>query len=247
MRLKRSALLSCGVVVMLVAWAPATVAHAGFFREAWGVITDPLKLDASTENVIHTVERTDLMLRDLKKSLDRSGATIDANIRDYISEIDHIIGSTLVSTDKSFSQILGKVSNLEKDLFRDADKFVTCSAQVTLQQMQVALASSLKIIGKSRPRFTLFGWEIGAIEITPEDIPSPIEGYDLLKTASQERLNALGPDDAAKIVEFVYGDMQRVAALTKCHYSEENELQARLDRDIYEYRRLHQVWAGLVQ
>ncbi|PBB39596.1 hypothetical protein CK221_01890 [Mesorhizobium sp. WSM3868] len=223
-----------------------SAAHADFWKDAVNVITDPLKLDAGTENLIRAVERTDLMLRDLKKSLDASGREVDKNIRDYLGSADLIIQKTFERGDLTITAALAQLSDLEGKIMADAGKLIQCSAATTFDQMQTALARSLNTLGESRPRFVIFGFEFGAVEVTPLDITNPIESYERLKVAAFRRLDSLEPSSEAKIVEFIYGDMQRVAELTKCHYEAENELRLRLQRDIYEYRRLHQVWAGLV-
>ncbi|TGT93873.1 hypothetical protein [Mesorhizobium sp. M5C.F.Ca.ET.164.01.1.1] len=231
----------------LAVWMTAS-AHADFWKDAVNVITDPLKLDAGTENLIHAVERADLMLKDLKKSLDESGKTIDKNIREYLVGVDSVIQKTFVRGELTISSAFKQVSDLEKRIMADAGRFVRCSAATAFDQMQVALAKALNTVGETRPRFVLLGYfELGAVELTPQDITNPIESYDRLKTAAFLRLNELEPSSEAKYVEFIYGDMQRVAELTKCHYEDVNDLSLRLQRDIYEYRRLHQVWAGLVQ
>lgn len=241
----RMLLARIGSGTFFFAWM-MSAAHADFWKDAVNVITDPLKLDAGTENIIHAVERTDLMLKDLKKSLDASGATIDKNIRDYLGNVDNVIQKTFDRTEMTIASAVTQIAGLEDKILNDAGRLVQCSTATTLDQMQTALAKALNTVGESRPRFVIFGWEIGAIEITPQDITNPIESYDRLKTAAFKRLNALEPSSEAKYVEFIYGDMQRAAELTKCHYETENSLRLRLQRDIYEYRRLHQVWAGLV-
>ena len=221
--------------------------NAGFLSEAWGVVTDPLKLDSSTENMIHAVERAALHMKDLKKGLDDSGRVVDANIRDYLTEIDDTINGAIGSADHVVSNALIKISSIEKDFFNHSNQLVKCSVELTSTEIINTLTEMLNTVGATKPRFLLFGFiKIGEVELTAQDISSPIEGYYLAQDKAKERLASLQETDLARKVEAIYGDMEQLAHDTKCHYESKNYLQVRLTKDIYEYRRLHRVWAGLV-
>ncbi len=233
------------ILVFLTLLLPSH-SYAGFLSEAWGVVTDPLKLDSSTENMIHAVERAALHMKDLKRGLDDSGRVVDTNIRDYLSEIDDTIDGAIGGADQVVSNALTKISSIEADFFEHSNQLVKCSVVVTSEEVKNTLSEMLNTIGETKPRFELFGFKIGEVQLTAQDIIKPIDGYFLAQDKAKERLASLEETDLARTVEAIYGQMEQTAYDTKCHYQPENFLQVRLTKDIYEYRRLHQVWAGLV-
>ncbi|MCF1470602.1 hypothetical protein FS763_01485 [Agrobacterium vitis] len=240
MRLILIALFSNGLLAV-------SSTYAGFLDKAVNVITDPLKLDASTQNVIEAVERARLLSAEWQRYLDKSGANLDHSIREYLTSVDGIVGRTFAEARATIDDAANKLNKLEHNVFTDADRFVRCSSAVTSQEIQELLAHSLNTVGASRPRFKLLFWDVGSVEFTPQDIDNPIEAYDKLKTSAFAKINSFTATTEAKYVQFVYGDMERVAVRTECFYAADSALAARLERDILDYRRLGQPWDGAVQ
>lgn len=235
------------IVLLPILLMPAIPAHASFLEKAVNVITDPLKLDASTQNVIEAVERARLMSREWQRYLNVSGANVDRSVRDYLKSVDGIVGKTFSEARMTIDDAAIQIGQLEQNVFSDANRFVRCSGAVTNQEVQELLAASLNKIGAAKPRFVLFGMQVGSVQFTPQDIDNPIVFYDKLKTNALAKVNGFTPNTEAKYVQFVYGDMERVAMRTECFYEEDNPLSTRLKRDVLEFRRLGQPWDGLVQ
>lgn len=240
MRLKWIALFSTLIVL-------PSHAQASLLDKAVNVITDPLKLDASTQNIIEAVERARILSKEWQTYLDTSGAKIDQSVQNYFKSVDGIVGKAFAEARLTLDDASARLNELEQNTFKDANRFVLCSAAVSSQEIQELLASSLNKIGASRPRFVIFGIEIGSVQFTPQDIDNPVVFYDKIKTNTLKRVNGFGPEMEAKYVQFAYGDLERVAMRTACFYHDDNPLSARFKRDVLDFRRLGQPWDGLVQ
>ncbi|ANM04661.1 hypothetical protein AMC78_CH02574 [Rhizobium phaseoli] len=239
----------CGRLLGLLAFlllAPLQDARAGFLDKAINVITDPLKVDAGTKNMIAVVERTNIMLHDAEEFAKQSGKAIDSSVRDYLQNIDNILGKAIGQTGAVVTQALNQVQGLEQQTFKDANAFVMCTGQVLGRDVRVTLAESLNTLGISKPSITLFGWTIWSVKFTPQDITSPYDAYLLVRDASKANLDAMKAEDSAETVQKIFGDLIRSATETNCFYRPPNPLGTRIDDQIYEFRRLYEPWDGKV-
>jgi len=238
-----------GTVIALALFllVPYHEVRAGFLDKAVNVITDPLKIDSGTKNMIAAVERANLILEDAEKFAKESGTAIDANVRDYLHNVDNIVGKAIGDTSTAVTKALNQVGGLEQQTFKDANAFVMCSAAVANYNVHKTLAEALNTLGLSKPSFTLFGYTIWSVKFTPQDIVSPYASYQLIREASKQRLNAMEENDSAEIVQQILGDLILDATLTNCWYRPPNPLGTRLDEEIYEFRRLYAPWDGKVR
>ncbi|MEH2699003.1 MULTISPECIES: hypothetical protein [Rhizobium] len=226
--------------------APLHDARAAFLDRAVNVITDPLKIDAGTKNMIEVVERTNIMLHDAEEFAKKSGTAIDSSVRDYLRNVDNILGRAIGQAGGVVTQALNQVQGLEQQTFKDANAFVMCTGQVLGRDVHVTLADSLNTLGVSKPSITLFGWTIWSVKFTPQDITSPYDAYLLVRDASRAKLDAMKADDSAETVQKIFGDLIRSATETNCFYRPPNPLGTRIDAQIYEFRRLYEPWDGKV-
>tara|TARA_Y100000815_G_C13316135_1_gene490493 strand:- start:893 stop:1612 length:720 start_codon:yes stop_codon:yes gene_type:complete len=222
-----------------------TPAKAGFLDDVWGVITDPLKLDRGSENLIHTVERAAL-------HFDRIRGNIDENVEAHLNRISEIIKETQQSFNESsadtFNRIdstIEKINDLQKIIYRDTAQLVKCTTEVSLLQLRSALAKSLNDLGKRNPRLKFFGITIVSAEIEYQDINNPLESFREIKRLIQFELQSVGETDHPSKITDAYAEIQRLSDLTRCHYKDDSKIWS----DLYEYEldyiRLQKYWVNV--
>jgi hypothetical protein len=231
-----------------------TPAHADFWSDAVGFITDPLKLEAGTENVIHAIDRTAI-------HIERIQGEFDDDTRFYLAQIDKTISDTRESITANLDQVAQitdqvaqitndafvQISGLEQKLFFHTRELVKCTSEIMSKSVQDTLAEMLNDLGERKPRLVLFGKTILEAKIDPSDITNPIESFRRVKSAYDDKLADIKPTDHASKITDVYGEMQRLADLGRCHYKSDNDLFGQLYWYELEYNRLGRSWVGRVK
>lgn len=225
----------------------ASPARADFWGDVAGIFTDPFKISKGTENVLHAVERAAIHAERIQDEL-------DDDIRVYLSQIDRTVSETRDSITANIEQIsqisdnaFAKLSELEKDFFYDSRELVKCSTEVTAFKLQSSLAQALNDLGERKPRISFFGVTVISAEIDAADISSPIEAFRRVKAAYDEKLKQVTPADHPSKITDIYGELQRLADLGRCHYKSDTGLFAELYNYELEFNRLERSWLGRVK
>jgi hypothetical protein len=229
----------------------ATPTNAGVLDEAWGVVTDPLKIGKGTENIIAAVERAmihieriqDKLGRDANQILDRVDKTIGDTRKDVFKMID---ATGFVARDVT-NNAFAKLAVLQTSMIRDVRDLVKCTTEVTLFQAQTTLAQSLNDLGERKPRIEIFGWTIVSAKIDPQDIDNPMQAFRRVKALYQTKLDAVSADAHPREITDIYGELQRISDLTRCHYKSDTGLFDELYWTEIEYNRLERPWRGRVE
>lgn len=216
-------------------------------NDVWGIVTDPLKIGKGTENLIHAVERAGINAErlegktneDFKARIDQINYIIKETRKDFREGIDKI--EEIANT--SFNQI----TELETKIFSDAAELVKCSVVTTKHEMQTAIADSLNKIGKRKPRFVIFGWEVGSVKFEPEDIETPMESFRTIKKEYQGRWSRLKLSDHPQMLTDGYSELQRIADLTRCHFKHDTGAAEELWFWEIEFNRREDAWRGAVK
>lgn len=225
-------------------------AHADFWSDAVGILTDPLKIGEGTENLLHAVERAFI-------HAERLQGEVDEDIRDYLTQIDTTVSdtrdwfstereATLEQIERTVSDSLTRVAALEKAFIADTRDLVKCSGEVTARSLRVLLADSLNDLGQRKPRFEVFGVRIGEIKIDAADIPSPISGFRQTKALYEQAISEVTEDDPPSAITDAYAEIQRLADLARCHYKNDTTVYEELYLIELEYNRRGRSWLGRI-
>lgn len=228
----------------------ASEVEAGFLDEAWGVVTDPVKIGKGTENIIAAVERAMIHLERLQAKLGEDANNIlehvDKTIGDTRKDIFKMIdeGGNVAKdvTDNAFA----RMTALQTSMIKDVRELVKCSTEVSLFQAQTALAKSLNDLGERKPRIEIFGWVVLSAKIDPSDIDNPMKAFRRVKALYQSKLDAVTPEAHPREITDIYGELGRVSDLTRCHYKADTGLFDELYWTEIEYSRLERPWRGKV-
>ncbi|MCV9964539.1 hypothetical protein OIU34_21855 [Pararhizobium sp. BT-229] len=229
----------------------ATPTNAGLLDEAWGVVTDPLKIGKGTDNIIAAVERAMIHIeriqeklgKDANQIMDRVDKTIGDTRKDIFKMIDATGGVAESVTNNAFA----KLTVLQTSMIKDVRELVKCSTEVTLFQAQTALSRSLNELGERKPRIEIFGWTVLTAKIDPQDIDNPMQAYRRIKALYQTKLNAVTEKAHPQEITDIYGELQRISDLTRCHYKSDTGLFDELYWTEIEYNRLEKPWRGKVE
>jgi hypothetical protein len=235
-------------ILPALALLSATPTNAGFLDEAWGVVTDPLKIGKGTDNIIAAVERAmihteriqEKLGKDANQILDRVDKTIGDTRKDMFKMIDAVGGVSESVTNNAFA----KLNLLQTSMVKDVRDLVKCSTEVTLFQAQTALSRSLNQLGERKPRIVIFGWVVLTAEIDPQDVDNPMQAYRRINALYQTKLNAVTESSRPQEITDIYGELQRISDLTRCHYKTDTGLFEELYWIEIEYNRLERPWRG---
>lgn len=220
----------------------STPANAGFFDEAWGILTDPLKLGKSSSNLLRTVDRAAI-------HAERLEGIINDDLRDRLSQIDDTIKESREfindAAEEKIDQITNNISALQVDFFQKSATLLKCSTVVTLNEAQVAIANTLNDLGKRKPGLTFLWITIFEAKLEATDIPDPIVGFREIKKLVDKKLTEVKPTDHPNKITDLYAKLYREADRTYCHYKTETEKYYELYTYELEYIRRANVWKGL--
>lgn len=215
-------------------------AHAGFFEDAWGVVTDPLKIGKASDNAVHAVERLAIHVERIQRQLDESA-------KNRIDQVGLVLRQTKFDVDDSIAKTFAHVASFQAAFFADTAELVRCTGAVTGEAIRSSIAKSLNDLGQRKPRLKLFGWTILWAEIDPEDIESPLDSFRIVKSLYDQKLAKIGSDDHPARITDIYAEVARLAQLTRCHYHEGSAKWLELYRD-YELEniRMQKYWTRVV-
>lgn len=244
----RNCAIAVSVLLIIIFAIPA---RASLFSEAWGILTDPLKIGEGTENIMQTAERTMIHLERIQKQLgqdtDRVLGRVDNIIGDTRRDLFKVVNLAGEEARSVTNNAFLRVSELQKEVLLDANQFVKCSTATTLYQIQSSLAGSLNQLGQRKPRIVFFGWVILSAEFDPVDIENPMESFRAIKLIYQRNLNLVKPEDHPSKIFDIYGEMQRLSDLTRCHYKNDTLLFEELYWTEIEFNRRERPWRDQVK
>lgn len=240
--------------ILLCASIWSAPAQAGLLDDAWGILTDPFKLDSSSEKVVHSIERAAIHANQLLDRTEGLQEEADRDIRDYLDKVDGIASDTRKSISDGIDQI-GQISDQAFDRLKEAEtKFIfdirdtiKCGSGIVGEQLRTSLATTLSDFGRRKPRLEIFGVTILSVRLDKTDITSPIDSFREVKVAYDSMLNQIAETDPAHKFIDIYGNMQRLSRLARCHYKDESSVYLQLYEYELEYTRLDKYWNGAVQ
>lgn len=215
-------------------------ARAGFFEDAWGVVTDPLKIGKGSDNAVHAVERLAIHVARIQRQLDESA-------KNRIDQVGLILRQTKFDIDDSIAKMFAEVATFQTKFFADTAELVRCSGEITGEAIRSNLAKALNDLGQRKPKIVIFGWVIVTAEIEARDIESPIDSFRRVKSLYDQKLAKIGENDHPAKITDIYAEVARLARLTRCHYHEDSAKWLELYSD-YELEniRLQKYWTRVV-
>lgn len=244
-------LKSLVLAVFLTATFSAYPAQANLLNDTWGILTDPLKLGRSTSNAIHAIERAAIHAERIEGKINASVEArltqIDKTVRETREALDKTATASLQKIDDITTKAFSEISILQRGVFLDTAQLVKCTTEVSLFQVQTKLAETLNDLGKRKPRLEIFGWVILSAKIEQSDIKSPIGSFREVKRLYDAKLTKITPNQHPTEITDSYGELQRIADLTRCHYKADTGLSIELYEYELEYNRLEKYWVGLVK
>lgn len=218
-------------------------AGANIFNDIKGILTDPLKLDSSTENILHSIERTGVLAQRLEGKMNE-------DLTDRINQIDDVIQRTRVGLRDDIKAVTSvafdRVSDLQTQFFSKASELLECSVVVGLFDIQTTLAQTLNNLGERKPSITLFGWTVWSVEIQPNDIVDPIASFRKIKELSDQKISEITDKQHPTVLTDSYAEITRLVKKTRCHYPTGSGLWIDLFNYELEYIRLQKYWIGQV-
>lgn len=240
-----------------------TPAQAGIVSDVWGTFTDPLKLEASTENGITAVREARSAALAVVSSMSELQARNHANIQEYLQDIDLKISRISELGDNFISQ----VADLEAKIVADVAQLlssVECSAQrigqnAVYDQIMVKLPDVLidKEIVYTMPfgtqqSYVFFGlvpWGEEQATFVYNTKGANSDPYDLftkVEAAYLESLNNAPPDGKAALFPATYANLANLAARTACEYSGTQFEKLFIAKKFAEYNALIVPWGHAI-
>lgn len=208
--------LTTGSILLLLQIAPA---RANIFKDVWGVVTDPLKLNAASGQVSASLYRTMLQADELE-------AKGDMDVAARLTQIQGIVDDALSGSRALEAQAAADMTRLEQKVNADANNTiynVQCVAETSLNDsLQRAASQLLEQVRASHWVVRLLGFNI--IDFGPTvkvSISDPDQAYWSLKTTVLGELARTQSDSSpAYDIISAYQNLERMAKLTTCYYKQ---------------------------
>jgi len=210
-------------LVLTIFFASSTSANV--LKDAWGVITDPLKLASAGNSAVEAVNRAEDALLALK-ALQRD---TDADIRFYLDRLSGLIAELESAIDRRSTAIISRIVD-EINAFADRiDRSINsaivqleCAAEVTLNDtLKRAFGGNIMLITRDKLEIVLpFKKQIGGIfpmttddivEIDLTHVTSPFHIYEIIRDRHLQNIKYANPDSRAKDLVLAYADIARFA------------------------------------
>lgn len=217
---------------LLLAIAPAPLA-ADIVKDAWGILTDPLKLGSGSSNLLASVREA----RDAISALDDLQAQTDENVRHYLADIDEKIADIDGRTEARIAQVADEILEIEEVIVRDIKTVIRDVECAAIRTLEDALEQTFRDIlpapleGSSRYVQMPFGTQRGSIlgfipwgeqprvlEIDLSTSPPPDKIFRDIESAYLQSLSEATDDDRAIVLIATYANLARLAKKTSCFY-----------------------------
>jgi hypothetical protein len=204
-----------------IIWQPKANA-AGFFQEAWNVVTDPLKLGQSSQTLADSLDRTLIQLHQLE-------SVANYDVKERLEQIRSILKDAIDGSDAVIATATRAMLEIEGRINEDALKLIysaKCAADVTLKNTaEESLASLLNQVSAARPSVRFLGITIIDLTTRKLSITNPNVAYQSAKQQTLETLNSsdgLNDKSAASRIFFAYQSLQAAAKYALCYYTLNN-------------------------
>lgn len=204
------------VLVLVITLLPAPKAQADLFSDVWGVITDPFKLGQASSEASDAVDRIIVALELLQTNF-------DSDVRDYLVQINEMIGAVDQAAEDRVSQIEQIVLQLEAEIFKDAHKLLVeteCSVECllgrTLPETVYAMLLQLEEADISVKLPFVKDAELTVEAVRPL---SPDITYIRIRNAYLGYIKGLNESDSAYQIIIGYQNISELAFRTYCHFA----------------------------
>lgn len=239
-----------GTLVLPGVFAPPP-ARANVFGDAWGIVTDPLKLGKASDNLLQSVERIQLMLN----QVGQLEATANVDLANRISQVQQLVDGVISAVDRNVANLRDivaqaevQMASLEQIVYLDAQSIldkVQCVAQnIATIQVQEAVANAVAALHDSDPSITFLGIKIINLKTRNVVITDPDQAYISVRDGYLKKLAALGAGDDAYTIVSTYANIERLAEGASCAYRDPT-LASLFLKEEFNYRRLAEPWANI--
>lgn len=229
----------------LIFFTPNLVAHAGnFLEDAWGVVTDPVKLKASSSTLAASVERSLIELGHLE-------GVVNNHAQERLQQIRSIIADALGGTRDVIADAEKRMLAVEQAIYVDAKKLlyeVQCKTEVLLSdQLQRSLAGIIAELNAADPSIRIFGVTIIDLSLKKIIVDDPDKAYRSAREAKLALLSRTINDNSdAYLIVSTYQNLERLARFTRCHYIDQH-LSLTFTQEINDLARLSLPWMSFVR
>lgn len=206
---------------------------ADIVGDAWGILIDPFKLGAGSENLVEAVKGA----RDAISALDALQDDTDADVRFYLTDIDRKLSRIESDTNELVDHVADEILNIEKTVVRDVRLAIREFECAFIRVLDDALNQSLRDVlpsiaeGQTRyvrmPYGTQRGYKLGFIpwgnepkvlEIDLSSGPSPFQVFQEIEMGYLESLEEADDQDSVILLLATYGNLAALAKKTACFY-----------------------------
>jgi hypothetical protein len=219
-------------------------AFAGrFFKDVWGVVTDPLKLDKASSELSSSVDRSLIQLSALEGSA-------NAHVEQRLDQIRSILNEAIDRENISIASAISQMETLEDSINDDAISLVyrgQCVAEVAmLDQAQRGFAAAIDNLIKTDPGIRILGITIITFHAKHVQIDDPDKAYISARDNVMSKLRETTNDstDAYEILS-AYQNLERAARFARCHYIDQ-DIGKKYTKEINELERLSDPWVSVV-
>ncbi len=227
------------LILFCCASTPERSLAGGLIGDVWGVVTDPLKLRASSSTLAESLERTLQQLSALE-------GQVNGHVEQRLEQIRSIVKDALSGERELIERATDAMVQLEGKVNEDAIALIyraECAAGHVDDEIQNAVARVADQITKRDPRLTIFGMTAAQLKSDPIVLQQPNEVYAALKVELLKGLDDahVHEDTPAATIFWTYENLASQAKWTKCKYLDQEGAKA-FTVEWNELQRLSRPW-----
>jgi len=194
--------------------------RANLLGEAYGIVTDPLKLAKGSQNILDSVIR----VQGLMKDLDSMEVRTNKDISDRLMQVKGITDQVIAAVDRNVAvavTLVDQMNQLEKDIFARAEGLIEkarCLVANTMDELDTELKRAALTLKTANPRITLLGIPIINLTTSEVKIDDPWQGYLSIANFHLAEIQKLTDTSPAREFLHHYGEIVRLGKRAQCAY-----------------------------
>jgi transcription-repair coupling factor (superfamily II helicase) len=213
-----------------------TVANAAFaltfgdvgnlLNSASSFLTDPLKLGASSSNILQSIREIREALGPIQDVETKTNTDVEARLNQVarlLAQAQEDVANDMQHADQILQRTLAQVKGLETEIFDRSEALIEQVRCVGVDWTNVQLRTAIKevaaSIAQAHPGIKLLGYKVLSINVDKVEVANAYAAYQSLKQQILKDLDALPPDAPIQRVHEGYGNIQRAARDAICIYA----------------------------
>lgn len=228
-------------------------AQANVFKDAWHIVTDPLKLGEASQNALDAIGQFNSLADRVAAHLEALRGNLSEDVQGHFDRVQGLVGE--VNTDVAshidhLDQVIGRrideLRELEAQIYIDTAKLIDCSLTNAEEEAKRAIADAFNEIADAEPTvYVLWFIPMAKVHVTPQDLRDPLVEWKRLQARDVAYLNSLTDTSDANEIMLTLLKMSHATGRVLCVYRNDNRAVIELSTEQARIDARAEPWTGL--